>query len=92
MSVIISAKAPSIKITSKEHFWVSGLKRAFELSALVPLYVYVLNNIDNIKRNADLEFTIGSSTIVYQINKNDEIQLITGWVGQRKGNSKKKFK
>ena len=92
MSVIISAKAPSIKITSKEPFWVSGLKRAFELSALVPLYVYVLNNIDNIKRNADLEFTIGSSTIVYQINKNDEIQLITGWVGQRKGNSKKKFK
>lgn len=62
----------------------SGLKRAFELSAIIPLYIYVLNNLETIERNKDLEFTIGTSTIVYQVSKNDDIQLITGWVGQRK--------
>lgn len=81
---IVCAKAPSLKINPKEHFWVSGLKRAFELSAIIPLYIYVLNNLEMIERNKDLEFTIGTSTIVYQVSKNDDIQLITGWVGQRK--------
>ena len=81
---IVCAKAPSLKINPKEHFWVSGLKRAFEVSAKIPLDIYVLNNLETIERNKDLEFTIGTSTIVYQVSKNDDIQLITGWVGQRK--------
>lgn len=84
MSLITYAKAPILKIIPKEHFWVSGLKRAFDLSAILPLYFYVINNLDNIERNKDLELTIGSSTIIYQVNKNDDIQLITGWVGNRK--------
>lgn len=79
------ANPPSLKIIVKEHFWVSGLKRAFELSALMPLYLYVLNNLEVIEKNKNLEFTIGSSTIIYQVNKKDEIQLITGWIGNRKG-------
>ncbi|MCT7591516.1 hypothetical protein [Aliarcobacter butzleri] len=84
MGVITYAKAPSLKIIPREHFWVSGLKRAFDLSAIMPLYLYVLNNLEKIERNKDLEITIGSSTIVYQVNKKDDIQLITGWVGNRK--------
>ncbi|WP_418180562.1 hypothetical protein ACNSOL_00040 [Aliarcobacter lanthieri] len=83
MGIITYAKSPSLKIIPKEHFWVSGLKRAFDLSAIMPLYLYVLNNLENIERDKDLEITIGSSTIVYQVNKKDDIQLITGWVGSR---------
>lgn len=84
MCVITYAKPPSLKIIPREHFWVSGLKRAFDLSAIMPLYLYVLNNLEKIERNKDLEITIGSSTIVYQVNNKDDIQLITGWVGNRK--------
>jgi hypothetical protein len=83
MSRVITAKAPSLKIIAGEHFWVSGIRREFELSAILPLYIYVLNNLDSIKRNQDLEITIGTSTIVYEVNKKDDIRLITGWKGQR---------
>ncbi|KAB7884999.1 hypothetical protein [Poseidonibacter ostreae] len=80
-------KAPSLKILPKEHFWISGLKREFELTAIVPLYVYVLDNIDELPRNKDLELSIGSSTIIYKIDDSENIYLITGWIGSR--NSKK---
>lgn len=84
MSLITYAKAPTLKIIPKEHFWVSGLKRAFELSALIPLYIYVNDNINSLPKEKDLEFTIGSSTLIYQISKSNQIQLITGWTGSRK--------
>ena len=48
MGIITYAKAPSLKIIPREHFWVSGLKRAFDLSAIMPLYLYVLNNLEKI--------------------------------------------
>jgi len=88
MKKTIKSNPPSLKIIPKEHFWVSGLKRAFELSAIMPLYLHVLNNLDVIERDKDLEFTIGSSTIIYQVNKNDDIELITGWRGSRKKSTK----
>lgn len=80
----IQSNPPRLTITCKEHFWVSGLKRAFELSALIPLYVFVNENIHTLPREKDLEFTIGSSTLIYQISKSNQIQLITGWTGSRK--------
>ena len=82
MSIIV-ASPPQIRIVPMEHFWVSGIKRGFELTALLPLYVYVRDNLEALKEKKDLEFTIGTSTIVYEV-KNDEIHLITGWNGSRK--------
>ncbi|UXC30457.1 hypothetical protein N3114_05420 [Aliarcobacter butzleri] len=82
MSPVFSSP-PVLKIVCKEHFWVSGLKRAFEITGVVPLYVFVRDNYEKLPKEKDLEFTIGSSTIVYQV-KNQEIQLITGWIGSRK--------
>jgi len=80
----ISIKAPNFPIVPKEHFWVKGLRKTFDLSGLVPLYLHVSNNLDKIVRNKDFEITIGKSTIVYSLSDNNEIQLISGWVGNRK--------
>lgn len=73
-----------LKISPKEHFFVQGLKRAFELSAIPAIYDFVSNNLDSIKRNEANEWCIGTSTIVYSVDENDTIHLITGWVGNRK--------
>lgn len=80
---IVMGSSPQIKILPREHFWVSGIKRGFELTALLPLYVYVKENIESLREQKDLEFTIGTSTIVYEV-KNNEIHLITGWNGSRR--------
>ncbi|MAC84334.1 MAG: hypothetical protein CL624_09390 [Arcobacter sp.] len=85
-------KTPSLKILPKEHFWVSGLKREFELTAIVPLYLHVLTNIDNLPRNKSLELSIGTSTIVYTLDSSDNIHLITGWIGSRKSKQYKSTK
>jgi len=85
-------KTPSLKILPKEHFWVSGLKREFELTAIVPLYLHVLTNIDNLPRNTSLELSIGTSTIVYTFDSSDNIHLITGWIGSRKSKQYKSKK
>lgn len=76
--------APQMKLIPREHFWVSGIKRGFELSALLPLYVFVRDNLTKLEKRKDMEFTIGSSTIVYEISENNDIHLITGWNGVRK--------
>lgn len=80
---IIMANAPLFKLVPREHFWVSGIKRGFELTALLPLYVYVRDNLKELEAKKDIEFTIGTSTIVFEV-KNNEIHLITGWNGSRK--------
>ena len=80
---IIMASPPQLKLVPREHFLVSGIKRGFELTALLPLYVYVRENLEALREQKDLEFTIGTSTIVYEV-KNEEIHLITGWNGSRK--------
>ena len=46
---IVMASAPQIRIVPREHFWVSGIKRGFELTALLPLYVYVRDNLEALK-------------------------------------------
>ena len=80
---IIMASPPQLKLVPREHFWVSGIKRGFELTALLPLYVYVRENLEALREEKDLELAIGTSTIVYEV-KNEEIHLITGWNGSRK--------
>jgi len=74
---------PKLQMKAKEHFWVSGLKRTFDLSGLVPLYVYVSQNLETISRNVDLEFDVGIATIVYIVDNENNISLITGWRGER---------
>ncbi len=71
-----------LKIKPKEHFWVSGLKRAFELTGLLPLYIHVFKNLEHLESGKDYEWNNGNATIVYALNKEkDSILLITGWVG-----------
>jgi hypothetical protein len=84
MSVnIINSTPPNLKINAKEHFWISGLKRSFDLSAITPLYLYVSNNYKDLDNGKDYEFTIGRSTICFSV-QNNTINLITGWAGNRK--------
>ena len=71
------------KLLTKEHFWVSGLKRNFDLSPLIQLYLYVMNNFEELSNNVR-EFTIGRCTIVFQVDEEKNINLITGWTGSRK--------
>ena len=68
-------------LITREHFWVSGLKRNLELSVLIQLYLYALENFSKLSTNIS-EFSIGRSTIVFQIEEN-KINLITGWIGTR---------
>ena len=79
---LITANPPIYEIKAREHFWVKGLKRPFELSGLIPLYVYVKANHEEMSQNEDYEITIGNATIIFSLNKNT-ISLITGWVGNR---------
>lgn len=73
-----------LKIKPKEHFFVQGLKRAFDLSAVPKIFEFVSNNLDSIKKNEPREWCTGTSTIVYSVDDNNTIHLITGWVGSRK--------
>lgn len=80
----ILAKPTKLRINPKEHFFVSGIKRQFDLSVLIPMYLHVSTNLDSIERGKEMEFSIGRSTVKYSVDKEDVIQLITGWVGNRK--------
>lgn len=73
-----------LRINPRRHFLDSKEKRQFDLSVLVPMYLYVSKNLGSIDRDIDHEFSIGRSTVVYSVDANDTIHLITGWVGNRK--------
>jgi len=77
-------KAPNLRMNPKEHFWVQGLKRSFDLSGLIPLYLFVSSNLETIERNIDHEWSIGRATIIYSVDSCNTIHLISGWVGDRK--------
>jgi len=76
--------APKLRVKPTEHFLVSGIKRAFDLSGLVPLYIHVSGNLNSIQKNKDLEWNIGRATIIYSVDNDNTIHLISGWVGNRK--------
>ena len=80
----IIVKPTKLRMNPKEHFHVQGLKRNFDLSVLVPMYLHVSANLESIKRGIDMEFSIGRSTVEYSVDKDDVIHLISGWVGNRK--------
>lgn len=63
---------------------LQGLKRSFDLSGLVPLYLEVSSNLASIERNKSLEMNIGRATIVYSVDNDNTIHLISGWVGNRR--------
>lgn len=82
---ILELKAPKLQIIAKEHFHVEGIKKGpMDLSILLPIYFYVDENWSKLPKNEELEVTIGRSTIVYSIDFNNIISLITGWPGNRK--------
>jgi len=83
MQKITKVSAPEIKMNSREHFQLNSIKRQFDLSILFPLYEFVKNNIGKFHINQKYEFTTGRSTVIYSIDSNNTIQLITGWVGER---------
>jgi len=83
MKETILVSLPTFKIKAREHFWVKGIKDPFDLSGIVPLYIYVSQNYDTIEKNKDFNFSTGNATIVFSI-KDNVISLITGWVGNRK--------
>jgi hypothetical protein len=83
MSNITIKKAPALRMSPSEHFWVKGLKRAFDLSGLVPLYLHVSTNLETIKKNEDMEWNTGRATIVYSVDDSKTIHLISGWAGNR---------
>lgn len=78
-----TTKAPRLRINPREHFWVKGLQRPFELSGIVPIYLHVSENLESIERNTDLEMNIGRATIVYSVDNANTIHLISGWAGNR---------
>lgn len=77
-------KAPVLQVKPREHFLVKGLRKAFDMSAIVPIYIHVSNNLDSIERGIDIEFDIGRATIIYSVDADDTIHLISGWAGNRK--------
>ena len=80
--VNLEEKDLNMQICPKEHFWVKGFKRSFDLSGLITLYLdlYQKNNpISNNKR----EWNIGRATIIYSVDNDDTIHLISGWAGNR---------
>ena len=72
------------KIKPKEHFFVQGLKRGFELSAIPAICEFVERNLGSITKDMLNEWCTGNSTIVYSVDNHNTIHLITGWVGARK--------
>lgn len=79
----IKAKAPTFKIIPSLHFVKQLVLRELELSVLVPAYMYVRERLDTLEKGVEMEMDIGRATLVYSIDKNNSIRLITGWVGNR---------
>ena len=75
----------TMKMIPSEHFLVKGLKTTFDFSGLIPLYQHVLENFSAIDVSEKYEWNTGRATIIYALNKKQNtINLITGWVGNRK--------
>lgn len=79
-----TVKAPMLRVNPREHFLVKGLRKVFDYSAIVPIYLHVSETLETIERNVDMEMDIGRATIVYSVDEKDTIHLISGWVGNRK--------
>lgn len=77
-----------MKIIPKEHFLIQILKRGFELSAIPKIHTHVVKNLSIIGKNKPHEWSNGSSTIVYMVDDNETIHLITGWIGSRRKETK----
>jgi len=83
MSIKYKAKTPILRVNAREHFWVKGLKKGFDLSGISLITEHVSDNLEEIPRYTDIEIDIGIATIVYSVDRNNTIHLITGWAGSR---------
>ncbi len=79
----VKLQTPAVKVLPTVHFLVQLIKRSFELTAIIPAYMYLIKNKADIKTGEVFEFDIGRSTLVCSVDENNTIWLITGWVGNR---------
>ena len=84
----IRAKTPTFKIIPSLHFVKQLVLRELELSVLIPAYMYVRERLEFLERGVEMEMDIGRTTLVYSVDENNSIRLITGWVGNRQKTSK----
>lgn len=83
----IKLSAPFLTIIPTVHFLVQLIKRSFDLTAIIPAYIYLVKNIKDIKTEEVFEFDIGRSTIVCSMDEKNRVWLITGWNGSRENSS-----
>lgn len=75
----IQAKTPEIRFEFADHFPIRLIQKAFDLSALVPLY----SELTRSKIGQEVEVCIGHTTVVAIRIATDRAKLITGWKGSR---------
>lgn len=81
--IYIKTVEPTLRIIPTVHFIFQLIKRAFDLTALIPAYLYVKQNLSILERGVEIEHNVGRSTIVYLVDEDNNISLITGWKGER---------
>jgi hypothetical protein len=73
-----------LKIITREHFHVKSIRAEFDMSVVVSMHDYVLKHLTEIERNVNIEHSEGNATVVYSVDDNDAIYLLSGWPGSRK--------
>ena len=71
------------EVRPSEHFIINLIKRGFGLSTIVNIYNYVEKNINSIEIGKEFEISTGKDTFIASVDKNKNIHLITGWIGNR---------
>lgn len=81
----IQKKAPKYRIRGTKNFFEKNLLfEEMDLSAIVPVYLYVSEHIESMERDVEHELDIGRSTIVFSVDHKKIIHLIDCWIGNRK--------
>lgn len=73
-----------LKIIMREHFHVKSIRAEFDMSVVVSMHDYVLKHLAEIERNVNLEYSEGNATVIYSVDDDDTICLVSGWPGNRK--------
>ncbi len=71
------------EVRPSEHFIMNLIKRGFGLSTIVNIYNFVETNKANIEIGKEFEISTGKDTFIASVDKNKNIHLITGWMGNR---------
>ena len=73
---IIMASPPKLRLLPIQDFWISGIKKGFKLNFLLPLYVYVRDNLEELEKNISFVFNLGDTSVTYKISNDEEIHLL----------------